>query len=51
MNKYQETKNKYKKERIQKIDVYVPMGKKEKIQVYAKTKSMNDYILELIKKI
>ena len=52
MNKYQETKNKYKKERVQKIDVYVPMGEKEKIQIYAKTKakSTNAYILELIKK-
>lgn len=52
MNKYQETKNKYKKERVQKIDVYVLMGEKEKIQAYAKTKakSTNAYILELIKK-
>lgn len=52
MDKYQETKNRYRKERVQKIDLYVPMGEKEKIQAYAKTKakSTNAYILELIKK-
>jgi hypothetical protein len=52
VDKYQETKNKYKKEKVQKIEIYVPIGEKEKIQSYAKTKakSTNAYILDLIKK-
>lgn len=52
MNKYQETKNKYLKEKVETATIRFPKGKKEKIQAYAKShgKSLNKFILDLIAK-
>jgi hypothetical protein len=54
MDKYQESKNRYLKEKVEIIKVVVPKGKKEKIQDYAKNqvkaKSTSAYIVDLIQK-
>lgn len=52
MDKYQETKNKYRKEKVDRIEVIVPKGEREKINKYAKkqSKSTSNYIFDLIKK-
>jgi hypothetical protein len=52
VDKYQKTKDAYKKEKVQRIDIYVPMGQKDKIKAYAKTnaRSLNAYMLDLIQK-
>ena len=52
MQNYQESKDRYLKEKVENITLRVPKGEKDKIQAFAKTKtrSTNAYILELIKK-
>lgn len=52
MKNYQETKNKYLKEKVDRMNITMPKGMKEKVQEHAKTKarSTNAYILDLIKK-
>jgi hypothetical protein len=54
VDKYQESKNRYLKEKVEIIKVVVPKGEKEKIQDYAKNqakaRSTNAYILDLIHK-
>ena len=52
MKNYQESKDRYLKEKVENITLRVPKGEKDKIQAFAKTKarSTNAYILELIKK-
>lgn len=52
MDKYQETKNKYRREKVDRIEVIVPKGEREKINEYAKkqSKSTSNYIFDLIKK-
>lgn len=48
--KYQETKDKYLKEKVDEFKVRVPKGQKIKIQEYAKLKgkSLNSYVVDLI---
>lgn len=48
--KYQDTKDKYLKEKVETFVVRVPKGKKSVIQEHAKSqgKSLNAYILDLI---
>ncbi|MDE6781892.1 MAG: toxin-antitoxin system HicB family antitoxin [Ruminococcus sp.] len=50
MDKYQETKNRYLKEKVEELKIRVPKGEKAKIQAYAKSqgKSLNKFILDLI---
>lgn len=50
MNKYQETKNRYLKEKVDTVTLRIPKGEKEKIQSFAKSKnkSLNQFILDLI---
>ena len=52
MDKYQETKNKYRKERVDRIEIIVPKGERSKINEFAKkmSKSTSNYIFDLIKK-
>jgi hypothetical protein len=52
MQNYQESKDRYLREKVENITLRVPKGEKDKIQAFAKTKarSTNAYILELIKK-
>lgn len=52
MDKYQETKNRYLKEKVDEFKIRVPKGEKEKIQTYAKlqNKSLNQFVLDLIAK-
>jgi hypothetical protein len=52
VDKYQETKNRYLREKVDKMTVIMPKGEKAKIQAYAKTKarSTNAYVLDLIYK-
>lgn len=52
MQKYQKSKDRYLKEKVENITLRVPKGEKDKIKAFAKTKarSTNAYILELIKK-
>ena len=49
-SKYQETKDKYLKEKVDEFKVRVPKGEKEIIQSYAKAKgkSLNTYVVDLI---
>lgn len=51
MGKYQETKDRYLREKVETFLVRVPKGEKEKIQSYAKEqgKSLNAYVLDLIR--
>lgn len=51
MAKYQETKDRYLKEKVETFLVRVPKGDKERIQDYAKSKgkSLNAYVLDLIR--
>ncbi|MCM1507001.1 MAG: Arc family DNA-binding protein [Ruminococcus flavefaciens] len=50
MDKYQESKNRYLKEKVDELKVRVPKGEKAKIQAFAKSKgkSLNKFILDLI---
>lgn len=50
MNKYQETKDKYLKEKVDEFKVRVPKGQKQIIQDYAKSKgkSLNAFVCDLI---
>jgi uncharacterized protein (DUF1778 family) len=50
MYKYCETINKYRKEKVDRIEILVPKGKKEEIKSYAQAKSKNlsNYIVDLI---
>ncbi len=50
-NNYQETKNKYLKEKVEEFKIRVPKGEKAKIQEFAKAKgkSLNSYVIDLIK--
>lgn len=50
MNNYQDTKNKYLKERVEEFKVRVPKGQKKAIQEFAKSngKSLNSFVVELI---
>lgn len=50
-NKYQVTKDKYLKEKVEEFKIRVPKGEKAKIQEYAKSqgKSLNSYVIDLIK--
>lgn len=52
MKNYQDTKNKYLKEKVDRMNITMPKGMKIKVQEYAKTKarSTNAYILDLIRK-
>ena len=52
MDKYQESKNKYLKEKVDDLRIYVPKGQKEVIKEFAKSKgkSVNGFIVELINK-
>jgi predicted HicB family RNase H-like nuclease len=51
MDKYQETKNKY-KQTLGRMEIFVSKEEKERIKAYAKTKarSTNAYIVDLIQK-
>lgn len=50
MNKYQETKDKYLKEKVDEFKIRVPKGKKALIQEFAKSKgkSLNGFVVDLI---
>lgn len=50
MNKYQETKDKYLKEKVDEFKIRVPKGQKIVIQEFAKQqgKSLNSFVVELI---
>lgn len=50
MDKYQETKDRYLKEKVEEFKVRVPKGQKQVIQDYAKSKgkSLNAFVCELI---
>ncbi len=50
MDKYQDTKAKYLKEKVDEFKVRVPKGQKQVIQEYAKSrgKSLNAFVYELI---
>ncbi len=50
MDKYQETKDKYLKEKVDEFKVRVPKGQKQVIQDYAKSKgkSLNAFVCDLI---
>ncbi len=50
MDKYQDTKAKYLKEKVDEFKVRVPKGQKQVIQDYAKSrgKSLNAFVYELI---
>jgi hypothetical protein len=52
VDKYQETKNRYLREKVDKVTVVMPKGERAKLQEHAKTKarSTNAYILDLIHK-
>ena len=53
MDKYQKSKNTYHKEKkVNRIEVIVPKGERERINEYAKKqlKSTSNYIFDLIKK-
>lgn len=49
-SKYQETKDKYLKEKVDEFKIRVPRGEKEEIQTRAKAqgKSLNAYVVDLI---
>ena len=51
MAKYQETKDKYLKEKVDEFKIRVPKGQKAVIQAHAKSKgkSLNSYVVDLIK--
>ena len=50
MDKYQESKNRYLKEKVDNIVIRVPKGQKEIIKEFANEsgKSLNSFIVELI---
>lgn len=52
MDKYQKTKNKYLKEKVETVTIRFKKGDKGKIQAYAKGqgKSLNQFVLDLIAK-
>lgn len=52
MDKYQESKNKYLKEKVENLMIRVPKGQKSAIQEFAKSKgkSVNSFVVELINK-
>ncbi len=52
MDKYQETKNRYLKEKCDEFKIRVQKGDKKRIQDYAKEqgKSLNQFVLDLISK-
>lgn len=52
MDKYQESKNKYLKEKVENLMIRVPKGQKAIIQEFAKSKgkSVNSFVVELINK-
>jgi predicted HicB family RNase H-like nuclease len=49
-DKYQDTKNKYLKEKVEEFKIRVPKGEKAVIQAQAKSKgkSLNAYVVDLI---
>lgn len=51
MDKYQETKDRYLREKVETFLVRVPKGEKEQIQAFAKAKgkSLNAYVVDLIR--
>jgi len=50
MSNYQESKNRYLKEKVETFTVRVPKGQKSLIQEHAKSlgKSLNSYVVDLI---
>lgn len=52
MDKYQESKNRYLKEKVENLMIRVPKGQKLAIQEFAKSKgkSINGFVVELITK-
>lgn len=50
MNNYQNTKDKYLKEKVDEFKIRVPKGQKTAIQEFAKSngKSLNSFVVELI---
>lgn len=51
MDKYQEAKDRYLREKVETFLVRVPKGEKEQIQAFAKAKgkSLNAYVVDLIR--
>jgi hypothetical protein len=52
MDKYKETKDRYRQEKVDRLEIVVPKGEKDKIKAYAKSKSvkLSDYVFGLISK-
>jgi hypothetical protein len=52
VDKYKETKDRYRQEKVDRLEIVVPKGEKEKIKTYVKSKSvkLSDYVFGLISK-